>query len=216
MIRLTKLLAACGLALIVAGCGSEKERLKPQQIAKQVTDNLKKDDNTAPVVVTRAMLNGITDPLLLVGTQIDGGVGLMGAQAINGAHITWRTADDISLVMHGDMISSTRRFGQDLMSARTPRSPTNQSTFRREYRYLGGDEQLLRVTADCTYTAGSRETITVLDQRILTQKFTERCISDQIDDFSNIYWVDKRGISIKSKQFVSPKLGFIILQRINQ
>jgi len=216
MMRFAKTLALIAFGGFLAACSSETEGVKALDVAKTLRDSLKKDPQSAPLTVTRAQLNGITDPLLLIRTQIDGGLGLMGVQFINGDHVTWRTADDISLVLRGDMIASTRRFGQDLMSARTPKSPANQSAFRRSYTYLGGDEQLVTVTADCTYQAGARETISVLEQRFVTQKFTERCISDQIADFTNLYWVDQRGLSVKSEQFVSPKLGYITIQRINQ
>ncbi|WP_420861682.1 YjbF family lipoprotein [Algirhabdus cladophorae] len=216
MTYLMKVLTGLTVVVALIGCSSEKDRVRSIDLARTLVDELKPEKVQPPVVATRATLQGITDPLILVRTQKDGGLGLLGVQAVNGDYVTWRTADDISLVIHGQVLSSTRRFGQDIISALTPVSPANQSRFRREYSYLGGDEQIVKAIADCEYTVEKSETIVVLDQKFLTQKFLERCISDQLGEYTNIYWLDRRGIAVRSEQYVSPKTGFLTLERINQ
>jgi len=214
MIRLIPRLSMFIGVLALVACSSSEERVRSKDILGPVLQGLKKK-TPPPSGLTRAEIADVTDPILLVSLEKTGGQGLLGFSAANGNFITWRTLDDAALTLNNNILTSTRKLGEDLMTSSPPTGVANHPQYLREYSYLGGDEVIWKARAVCSMRSIAAENIVVLDTAYDTTLYEEVCTSTKLGDIRNTFWVDGRGIAVKSRQFVSQDIGYIGIERIN-
>jgi len=214
MMKTVRSICAISCFGLVAACSSSEERVRNADVLSPVLSIFKKKE-APPSGLTRAEIAGITDPLLLISLEKTGGQGLFGFSAQNSGFVTWRTLDDVALTLNNNILTSTRKLGEDLMTSLPPKGVANHPNYRREYSYLGGNEAIWKAQADCMMHQIGRETIVVLDTQYDTAVFEEVCQTTRLGEIRNSFWLDGRGIAVKSRQFVSQDIGYLGIERIN-
>ncbi|WP_212522952.1 YjbF family lipoprotein [Actibacterium sp. MT2.3-13A] len=172
-------------------------------------------DAPAPAL-TRAMVDQVQVPLILASLESRGVTGALVPIGQNGADTTWGTADQIAVIMRGDVVRGTRGLGEDLMSASIPGESvlrSANSVTQREYFHLDGDDQTVRRKFSCEIHEQDAAALVIVERRYQARHFEERC-SGQNGGFTNEYWFLADGRMIQSRQWISPSVGFMKLQRL--
>ncbi len=129
---------------------------------------------------------------------------------------TFVTSDGISLTFETGFLKSTRGLGGDLMGAdtlavRQALGTTGQAV--RVHDYLTGEDRIEQRRFTCTLSAPVREPVVIYEIQYQTARITESC-SDERDSFTNDYWIDAQGVVRKSRQWLSPSVGYLEIERI--
>jgi len=129
--------------------------------------------------------------------------------AVNKDVETWMAVDNISLSFRQGVLVASRGLGFDLMGADAQGtlnafSGQGEEVYRRQMRYLSGDNHSTYLMAGCRMkTIG----IEVIDTQRL-QRLEETCKARQ-NDFTNIFWLNETGDIVQFKQWLSPETGYI-------
>jgi hypothetical protein len=217
-------LTARGLVLAallgLAGCGTDpavKDNpfLLGMQGLREAFGKGAGDGAEAPAL-TRAMVDQVQVPLLLATLESRGRSGTLVPIGQNGADTTWATSDQVAVIMRGGVVRGTRGLGEDLMSAAIPNESALRRTgqaFERSYFHLDGDDQTVRRSYSCRTDRRESGSLVILEKRFRAQRVEERCRGEG-GGFSNEYWFLSDGRLIQSRQWISPSVGFLKLQRL--
>ena len=125
--------------------------------------------------------------------------------AQNGHVTTWQTLDQITLSFSDGVLVASRGLGDDLMGADA--APTQAALagqapeiYRRQMRYLTGDNHSTWLTAGCSMKAVGAEAG--------LSRFEESCKARN-HTFTNVYVLDSAGRVVRSRQWLSPALGYV-------
>lgn len=212
-----------GALLALSGCGNDPaplgalalgalKGLIPGQGAEPAPVDLRK-------ALTRAALDQSQTPLLLAESEATGLAGVMAAVADNGSWRSWRGADNVGLGFRGGLLGRTQGLGEDLMSADLDEPLAHLtgrgsgSTAVRVHRYLDGERQEVTRSYVCRYGSAGAETITIIGARHVTRHLVETCRGPD-REFRNDYWMGGDGMVWKSRQWVGPDVGHLILERL--
>lgn len=183
-----------------------------------------------PFSLTREQLTaaGFAQPLLVARLESGVTAGLTPA-ASNRGFITWQTQDGIALIGRGDVLAGTRGLGADLLSAETEPvllalAAGRSDRYRRTLRRLDGEGRILVQDYACELALGPAETVVVLGRAHPTRRSAETCrpLSEpspetppayRAEPFANTYNVGD-GTIWRSRQWVGPALGHIVLERV--
>lgn len=141
---------------------------------------------------------------------------LMAPYGMNGSVQTWASMFYETVSLRQGMVVATRGFANDIMSAEAPTESQvarGVGQVQRRFFYLDGADQTVSAQYDCTLVAGGPQQITVLGKAYATRTVTEHCTGAS-GQFFNTYWFDQRQILRQSQQWVAPKTGAVLLQRI--
>lgn len=206
----------------LAGCSSEPTGTAPDQLIAQVVSGFSPGSGESQVrdisELNRAAISGLTAPLLLVEMpQVEVATTVLQA-SVQGKHVTWGSADGGAVVLNSGVLFATRGVGWDLLSAET--RPVEQhlaarrsGSYSRAYRHLDGLDRIVVTDVTCSLQNRGPVTIEVLERRHSTTRFDESC-SGGGEQFVNSYWIGGDGTLWKSTQWVSPRVGQAVLQRL--
>lgn len=129
--------------------------------------------------------------------------------AISNGVETWLAADNISLSFQHGVLVASRGLGFDLMGADATStlnaiSGQREGVYRRQMRYLTGDHHSTYLMAGCQMSLAGQEIVE--GQRL--QRLEEQCQAGQAQ-FTNIFWRDPSGKIVQSRQWLSPKIGYL-------
>jgi hypothetical protein len=161
-------------------------------------------------------------PLLSVEIPARGASARLAPSGRNGAVVTWRSVDAVSLSLRAPgVLVGTRGLGEDLIVADA--RATADALMRaapgpvaRRHRRLDGEMRLGTESYDCTLTLAGRERIEHNGRPRDTWRFEERCTpaaatasgSAAPGGFTNLYWRDAtRPVLWQSLQWIGPELG---------
>jgi len=184
----------CVMALaLLAGCQPAIQRLMGVQPGTQV-------------VVPAEALSG---PQMRVQIQSRGANAVLSRVAVNRDVETWLAVDNISLSFRQGVLVASRGLGFDLMAADAQNTldafaGQGAEVYRRQMRYLTGDNQSTFLTAGCSMVFVGPETVG--GQSL--QRLEERCQARQ-NLFTNLFWLDGSGQIVQSRQWVSPQIGYL-------
>lgn len=207
----TSLLLAAAL-LSASACGSDTGRrdalraLVPalEQAGAQTAPGPTADEIARTVSPEVRAIFG--DARLLVVTLEEAGVSSFAAESqTSGDVVTFSTLDGITFSFREGVLVATRGLGFDLMSADAsglrPLLATG-GTYRREHRYLDGDERIASRVFTCEVTPGP--------------EVREACRGGGID-FENTYVpASTSGMFALSRQWVGPERGPLIARDISR
>lgn len=163
-------------------------------------------------LVTRAQLDQVDTPLMAAQLTGPGTFATMVPIGVNGDVVTWRSADQITLSLKRGVIVATRGLGQDLMAADVndtlDRLRSEQGEYTRIHTYLDGEYQTQFHAFTCRIDGKASARIEIVERFYQTQRIEESCFSPD-QRIANTYWVDQGGTVWKSKQWVSPSLGYM-------
>ncbi|MBK1634121.1 YjbF family lipoprotein [Rhodovulum adriaticum] len=193
---------AAALSLALAGCSS----LPLPRSAGPAPD--------ARAQLTRAALQEQGHPVMYVALPAMGTSALLAPSGRNGDVTTWSQANTVSLSFEAGILTATRGLGADMMSAELSgtRAMMNGASPERGYPrhigYLDGEYRQRFRGYLCKPGTRAGETITIMDQPHRVTRIEERCTSPE-GGFTNVYWRGANGTTWKSRQWISPEIGYL-------
>jgi hypothetical protein len=129
--------------------------------------------------------------------------------AVNKDVETWLATDNISLSFQHGVLVASRGLGFDLMGADAQTTLNaiagrGPEVYRRQMRYLTGDNHSTYLIAGCSLTFVGPETVG--GQRL--QHLEEQCQARE-NLFTNLFWLNGSGQIVQSRQWVSPQIGYL-------
>jgi hypothetical protein len=224
--QLSALVAVC---FVLMSCSVQQSNnpviLAGQILASAVTPG----GGVQQMTATRAELEaaGITEGLLVATLQAPEFLraGLLKTDTRDGI-VIWRGNDGSTIRTDAGVVLGTIGSGYDLYSSETEAvtaaiASRSTTPYRRTYRHLNALNQLDKTPFFCTLSSPVSETITVYERRHATIRIDETCSSEVIDargatfTIENRYWHDPgTGTIWRSEQWISPKIGNILLERV--
>lgn len=165
-------------------------------------------------IVSRAQLDTVKTPLLAARLTGPGTLATMVPVGHNGGVVTWRSGDDVSLSLDHGVVVATRGLGHDLMSAdvadtRAVLDGTDEGTdYTRIHSYLDGEYQVVFRAFRCRKDVEAATTVEIVQQTHAVTRIEESCFSDQ-GNIANSFFLGADGTVWKSKQWISPALGYM-------
>jgi len=210
--RSTSLTACAAICLLLGACS-----------ALQNTDIGTFLGRTPPPVdvrgnLTPEALQQIGQPILLL--DLEGGQLEAGALASgrNGTVVTWATTDGVTVSLDRGVVTATRGFGDDLMSSDVSEVKSALFSGRREavrgHAYLTGEDEIERRAFVCSYENKGRAQIQTVDRTYDARQVVETCNNTE-REITNTYWIDGSGKIRRSEQWVSPLVGSITYEVLN-
>lgn len=156
----------------------------------------------------------LTGPVMQIDIPSRGANAPLSRVAVNGDVETWLAVDNISVSFRQGVLVASRGLGFDLMGADAQGTLDalvgyDGDIYRRQMRYLTGDQHSTYLMAGCIMVAIGPETVE--GQRL--QRFEESCKARQ-HEFTNIFWLEGNGAVIRSRQWLSPEIGYLITNLI--
>jgi Group 4 capsule polysaccharide lipoprotein gfcB, YjbF len=196
MIRLVLILA---LALVTA-CGKKPSPQARNVLSRDVLDTVNKSLLLADIASRKASFTL---------TQL----------AKNGTIQTWQSLDGVSLSFDRGVLVATRGLGEDLMSSdvenvvRMISGQTGDGFYTRFQTYLDGEYQTRFRSFQCQRTGSAREVIQSFGKNRSTTRIEETCYTPDFE-VTNIYWRGSDGFIWKSRQWVSPSVDHLVIERL--
>lgn len=178
---------------LLSGCQPLLDKISSQQEPERVS--LPPDALSGPRLVVQIPLRKTTATLARIGVNAD--------------VETWITADNVSLSFRQGILVATRGLGFDLMGASATGtlaalSGAEKGVYRRQMRYLTGDNHTTYLMAGCQMDHLATE---VRSGQTL-QPFQESCVAAG-HKFTNLFWINASGTIQQSLQWVSPEVGYL-------
>jgi hypothetical protein len=133
----------------------------------------------------------------------------------NGTHETWRSADGVGVTFDRGILFATRGLGADLLTAETAPvlAAWPSGTYPRTVRHLDGENRVVATRLSCTLSDMGRTEIAVAGTPRAVRHGVEVCTAAGLAEIRNDYW--REGDTMRqSRQWISPALGHVTLQRI--
>lgn len=163
-------------------------------------------------LVTRAQLDQVQTPLIAAALTGPGTFATLAPVGRNQDVVTWRSADQITLSLKQGVVVATRGLGQDLMAADVDGTLAMLAgatgTYTRIQTYLDGEYQTQFTAFTCRIEGAVREPIEIVEHQHQTRRIEESCFASDLR-IANTFWVDAGGTVWKSRQWISPALGYM-------
>jgi outer membrane murein-binding lipoprotein Lpp len=213
------LAAALASTALLAGCGDDIS--ESRQVIQAVSGAvLSVGRDTAPVQrpqFSRAAIEETGQEFVLASVPQRGVAALLQRAGENGPEVTWLTEDGVSVTYENGFLVATRGLGPDLMAADVSgvaaAVAAGGGAATRIHEYLDGNDQMVRHEYACRVERTGAERITIYERSHSTEKYEETCRRGG-QTFANTYWVDARGVVWKSRQLISPPVGYLDSERL--
>ncbi|MDA5095378.1 YjbF family lipoprotein [Aliiroseovarius sp. KMU-50] len=234
MARPMRMLIA-GVVLSLAACGSDKQTTQLPKVAgefiKGVASNVssrvtaKSSDDASqpstakadPNAAVKAALAATPGPINLVIRESNAAVLAMTPIETNAGGVTWMGAGGQSTTLKSGVIVATRGVGDDLMaadagSARNAIVARRPASYDRVYDHLTGVGHTSKLTTKCTLSTNKSERLVIGEINSAAVVMKEDCAHPNGIKFENLYWVASSGRILKSRQWISQGVGYLIVQ----
>ncbi|MCI2397796.1 YjbF family lipoprotein [Aliiroseovarius subalbicans] len=223
--------AALCVCLALAACGTDTSKTAGSRAAlgavKSVTGLFAGGGGKAPAkagpdladLATRA-LAATPGPVMLGVVEKYEATLVIAPNASNGDYVTWKTPDLRTFSFKQGVLTSTRGFGDDLMSSQADdaiamitQRRTGSAT--RTWYFLSGVGNTTALKMNCSYATGDPVHLKIgaIDAR--TTPVVETCQRGGVK-VQNLYWVDRAGNVVKSRQWISGAMGYFVTQMLRQ
>lgn len=164
-------------------------------------------------IVSREQLNRVETPLLAARLTGPGTLATMIPVGRNGPVVTWRSGDAVSLSLDRGVIVATRGLGDDLMGADVSGTlamldGSQAAEYTRIHTYLDGEYQTRFRAFRCRQEVAEPDRIVIIEQPHVTTRIEETCFSPE-GNVASTFWMGSNGTIWKSKQWISPALGYM-------
>lgn len=212
-------LAAAVSAVLLAGCGEEISESR-KVIQAVTTSLLPGGQDNAPLQrpqFSRAAIEEAGQDFVLASVPQRGVAALLQRAGENGPEVTWLAEDGVSVTYEQGFLVATRGLGPDLMAADisgvAAAVARGGGSATRIHEYLDGNDQIVRHEYSCRIERVGRERITIYERSYDTEKYEETCQRGG-QTFANSYWIDALGVVWKSRQLISPPVGYLDSERL--
>ena len=138
-----------------------------------------------------------------------------------GANIgeVWLGVDGTTLTFKNGHLIATRGLGEDLMSSEGTFPSfhliSGSTEYGKQQSWLSSDNQITSTNYSCTAVVeNAREKITIFDKVFLVQRAIETC-TDGDSKIENDYFFESNGVVRRSRQYHSPALGYLFVERLD-
>jgi hypothetical protein len=216
-----RLIALAG-AISLTACGSAREDPLAQAlgtIRASVSAGSSSPKANPTAVLTPSMLADVKVSLLLAEIENRKAFATLTVVGQNGAYRSWRTGDGVGLNFRGDLLTGTRGLGLDLLTADVTQvaaalKPGGPDSALRMHHFLDGEGHEFVQEFTCRYDRLGNEPIEIVGAIHVTKLIVEKCAGDSAK-FENRYWIGASdGVIWKSRQWVSERVGTIVLQQL--
>lgn len=200
--------------MALASCGSDTSSSGAVRVA--VDSVLGGTRATAPPVITRSLLAQVITPVMLVTVDARRQQALIAEVQTNRDVATWSSVDDITLSFRNGVLVATRGMGADLMAADVPevsRSSGSGKSHVRVHTLLNGEDQAVQTKYTCTFRTVGVENVEIVELSYQLTHIVESCAAGGVR-FSNAYWLADDHRMRKSRQWVSPEVGFLTIEDV--
>jgi hypothetical protein len=220
-----KLFSYALLLLLLCSCEKNIKVTSPEiEIFNTVKNTInqssaKKKSVNVRDVITREMIYAASIPLLFV-EKSDGKNGTMTTYPGANLEETWYGKDGTTLSLLNGEFLATRGFGDDIMNTVLPRSLSfnerTTSPYDKIISFLTSENKINNVFLSCVMTSDTKHSdIKIFSLNHTVLKYTEKCNNNTSNNnIENIFWQNLSGNTIKSKQWHSDTLGYIIIMRL--
>lgn len=213
--------ALLGVALLASACGPQYEEgasiLRAIQSGVLQRGGQGEGGAVARPQFSRQAIEESGADYILASVPSRSSLALVQRVGANGPEVTWISEDGISVTYERGVLVATRGLGPDLMAANVSGTVAAMrqggGTTRRVHEYLDGTDQIVRFTYDCRVEIAGNERITIYERSYNTVKYDESCESGT-QSFTNSYWVGDGGVVWKSRQLISPPVGYLDSERL--
>ena len=131
----------------------------------------------------------------------------------------WLGVDGTTLTFKNGHLIATRGLGEDLMSSEGTFPSFHLISGSAEYfktqSWLSEDNQITSTNYSCTASVeNARKAITIFDKTFLVQRAVETCKAGD-STIKNEYFFERNGVVRRSRQFHSPTLGYIFIEKLD-
>lgn len=221
-------LSLLALTLVIACSNSSEFATGEIKAIKNLKDTLLASKTPTKILDTRNVINRkkIDDakiPVLFLELE-NGQNGTLTLYPGEGVGETWLGADGATVTLEYGFLKATRGMKNDLMGSISSKKPLwadtpateNKRKYKRQLSYLGGDNLILTRIFSCQIERDKKpSSVIIFELQFKVRKYTETCHHDSID-LQNIYFVDNESIVRKSRQYHSPALGYITVERLDR
>ena len=214
--RVLPAVCAAGLALLMAGCSSERSA-----VWRGLYESAKASVQKPPVVT---LDQAAAIPYATLGVRVDGGQeGIAVLATDNSGQKLWASGKTVTLVTIDGRIQRTVGLAHNLSWSTIAGDPAGSNPLQRwktprrtswtaDYNETGQ----YSVQVSCDERPAGTETILILGQRIDTLRIDAQCSSPALNwRFTNVYWVGlSDGVLWRSIQYIHPKLGPIEMETL--
>ncbi len=204
--------ALAGMALL-HGCGNSTTSQEYRLALQSFGDIVRPADSLPPDAVGRASFQMVPGPLIFVTLPEFAVAAPMVPFGENAGVRTWSTAEKQTLTIRRGIMTSTRGLGDDLMQSATDpvanalAAGSGRDVARTTW-HLDGNDRLIERLFACGLRTEGRETITLVSgQSLAATRVSEDCATEGVS-FQNTYWKDESGTVRRSRQWVSPIVGY--------
>ncbi|WGW04488.1 YjbF family lipoprotein [Tropicibacter oceani] len=205
------------LALALVGCSSSSEtNLLSSGLARLKAGKAEPQDLRK--IVTRANVAAEGKPILLIELPDRKAQALATQLGNNGGVETWLSPDGVSVSLNRGIVVATRGLGGDLMTADIAEvlaglyNGAPRAT--RIHRYLDGEDTVQVAAFICDYTNRGGEPARTAVGDIPAIRIDESCAGPDLT-FENRYWIGQDGRVRKARQWIGPKVGFMVSERLD-
>lgn len=211
------------LAGVLAACGSGSDAPQPDPDRIPDGSEVLAQASLVPGApaggLTVADFAAVRQPLALVTVERNDALATVTIEARNGDVIDWRSFDGVGLSLRRGILIATRGLGADVMTIDVTETLEAIAGQRMEttriHRRLDGQFQTQTDVYVCEVSRAGPESVASLGRQMRLRRITETC-TGTAHDFENTYWVGGDGIIWVSRQWVSPEIGLLRVDRIRR
>lgn len=233
------MLLVSGLTLTLAACGNDPNsgagtraafdlaKVVSAQILNKVGISIGGNEAAAvapsnnaggPLALVSEALTATDGKVMIAILETRNVVAIMGVAETNHGYETWEAADRRSLILKGGVLTASRGLGDDLMSSSSDGSiamirSRQEGHTTRSYNFLTGMGQISNLEVQCEIIKGSNDHVAAGEIDSDATTFAEICVADPLK-IQNLYWVDSKGNIIKSRQWLSSEVGYVLFQHL--
>jgi hypothetical protein len=155
-------------------------------------------------------------PTMIALVESTKAAGTLAPVGANGTHETWRAGDGVGLTLDRGVLFATRGLGADLFTAETAPvlAAWPAGTYARTVRHLDGENRVVVTRLDCRLQDQGTTEVPIAGSPMDLRHATETCRTPGGTRLRNDYWRDAGGVMRQSRQWVSPAIGHVTLQRV--
>jgi hypothetical protein len=212
------ILAGLAIASVILGaCGNSTTGAEFRAALSEAGQLVAPQDAPSPGALGRASFAAVPGPLVFVMLRGGEAAAPMVPFGENRGFVTWSTADKQTLTLRNGIMTATRGLGDDLMStdatglaaAVAAGSGRNASLVT---RHLDGNDGIVARRFACNVGTDGREAVTLVSGQTISASRVVADCADGALNIRNVFWKDEGGTVRRSRQWVSPDVGYVEIE----
>jgi hypothetical protein len=207
-------------ALLLSACGNDIEPTSNGALLKSLSSSgmARIRGGSAPEPMTRARLAEVVTPVMLMTIERTGVEALFAEIETSRGVETWSSVDDITISLRNGVIVATRGFGADLMAANVPAvslASGGGQGHTRQHSTLNGEDQPVQTDFTCRFSQDGVKAVDIVQISYSLTHVVETCAAGDLS-FQNDFWLGSDQKIRKSRQWISPEVGFITIEDVGR